>query len=1008
MAKTRIFIAVGSTAISGLTELVSRLKECGIYRNDPKFNDQFIAIDTDITAIDAFRNSGVSKNINGIHIPRTRAAGTPKIPAKDPAKYIAPINGRWSGVDVEVAHDGVFGYRRKSYADLSWVERLKTYIAQTYHVSANPEQAEDDAREYELIFIATSYGGSSSGLLMNVAEVARSCVKPTTASYCLLMLPCESLKTSDGYSEGWSNFLNFWQQFQQATWERKFNRDRYAFPFYAGYMDPMLGRPTENLMSHNLFRIKSNIEDYNPAKTGCYQPFNAVFPLIPNTEAYDPGFHPHAVAELAIFLFYTGAVEQISDNGNADSTINAATNLSERNFVGLKMVGARGSTYGTFYQYALQIFKTECELFLGQDIERIKAASVSTDALLSQMDKQNIQVKYKNILENIKKSLYGDNTADIFKNEIAADKYLELVRRNAQAFPSFKDFIANYDKNAVPADASASWWLKTYKEYYEAVEKKSKCYDSNKKKLLTIYHNIEDVIKNYAKAALSKALNAEESLEKSIQTAATALLVETFEELHKSAVAMAALELYRKPAVNTEADTTSFVEKVSQWVTGKTDFADLSLSWNDIKKQLNLPSSVDESAQRKDMFVRNVIGDISSVCNNYNVKTREVLAHIHGVIAKFMQDVSFDQKGKIKNFNGLQVLFDDAMDKLIADLQTFVSEQRAADANDRFYISVGIDSEQKPFWPKDKTITGKTPVLTYYTKGGTSTDGIDFKVTPLKIREDILKKYGLESYLEIVPNAIGIRDERNPDCELKVNQGTWSANSQTLILGDKSTIEHIDNADTPADMFGVWAGEGKLCMSSKNVLDAYLGINTVIPTNTNLKTLQSRLLFTLHEVVYFGIFLGIVKNKLRKAMSDYSREKNRNVNTTNKLVVSIDIMGNKYSTKQEGISFEEFGYDLNENSGERLKAVPIDMMETLSRLFKRHDIGGTGGTSVFAQALDKIDFNGKTAATLEEEIEQRELGLFNSEMCDGLPADIEKSVDALYEKCEEFVKVEIL
>ena len=408
------------------------------------------------------------------------------------------------------------------------------------------------------------------------------------------------------------------------------------------------------------------------------------------------------------------------------------------------------------------------------------------------------------------------------------------------------------------------------------------------------------------------------------------------------------------------------------------------------------------------MFVRNVIGDISSVCNNYNVKTREVLAHIHGVIAKFMQDVSFDQKGKIKNFNGLQVLFDDAMDKLIADLQTFVSEQRAADANDRFYISVGIDSEQKPFWPKDKTITGKTPVLTYYTKDGTSTDGIDFKVTPLKIREDILKKYGLESYLEIVPNAIGIRDERNPDCELKVNQGTWSANSQTLILGDKSTIEHIDNADTPADMFGVWAGEGKLCMSSKNVLDAYLGINTVIPTGTNLKTLQSRLLFTLHEVVYFGIFLGIVKNKLRQAMSVYSREKNRNVNTTNKLVVSIDIMGNKYSTKQEGISFEEFGYDLNENSGERLKAVPIDMMETLSRLFKRHDIGGTGGTSVFAQALDKIDFNGKTAAMLEEEIEQRELGLFNSEMCDGLPADIEKSVDALYEKCEEFVKVEIL
>ena len=1000
--RTKIFIAIGSTAIEGLLELVLCLKECGIYKDDASFRDQFIAIDTDCKTIETFKKSGSPKNVHGIYIPETDFSAI-DLPTKNSKKYIEPFNASWFGDHVKITGDCVFGYRRKSYSDLSWVARLKHLIARTY----NNNQPD----EYELVFVATSYGGTSSGLLMNVAEIARTCIKSETPSYCFLMMPNDTLKTCGYkyYPEGWNNFLNTWQHFQQSVWESKLYGEKYAFPFFAGYMDEYSGL-TGNCMSNNLFKIKEDIYNYRTAQTGANLPFNRIFPLVPNSEAYDRNFQRIAIAELSIFLFYACAMDVIRE-AHVFSCIHNHCHYDERNFVGLQLAGSRSSSYGTFYQKALQIFTAECERFFLQDIERTAAANKDITPLLDQFKIAAIAEAYKRIEEALKENQETQIVEDIFSSEVGSDgngEYYAFLKQHVPAFPSFDEFVKN---NTPEADSSLAWWLATYKKYYDDVKAVGKRFEYLRKKIRTVYNNIEPIKDKYAQCFLSKILNTEKRISETIDEDARKLLVQTFAEFHRAAVAKLAIERYEEVCLQSNGE--SYINKVSRWILGVSDEATYLLNWRNLRWQLAMFDSLDNDNQRTDMFVRNITGDITAVCKGYKLQA-DALAAIHKFLNYIMLDASFGEYNRMNSLIRLQPMFDSAMEILIEDLQTYVSSLRKTDST--CSIQIGLDTAQETFWSKDKKVDGKSDCLVYFAKGGQSKNQIDFAISPSKIREQLLNALGLNAFEKILPEKCGnIEDVKNPDWEISVQNKNWTLTNtddktdELAVWNGCYRVEYKEHWFFPAqDLFGLWVGSGKLCMSAKEVIESYLALNTLNDHRCDPKKLQSRLLFTLPEVVFYGTFIGIVRNKLNAEMKNLSIGNAFDGNTSPRICLRISSPNSTdvYNTPEQGIGLSEFGYDLTTNC---LQAVPLDMMTTLSKWFKRRPCDmNKVSASDFANAFGNQLFNGKTLAEWEEYIEEREVFIFKSNMNFGIEDDLYAAIDEIYAECEKLVECEII
>lgn len=992
MSKTKIFIAVGSTAMKGLEKLITRLKECGIYTSkeieEKRFNDLFFAFDTDKPRLDEFALLGSSDQIKTIHMKMTETnVANPSLPTHKPEKFIAPFNRAWSKGKVEINRHGVFGDRERSYADLSWVDQFRAEIRKIY---GDPKAEQCRAEDFELIFIATSYGGTSSGSLLNIAEIARTCVQSATPSYCLLMLPDISLQRlaggKDGYSNGWCNFLNYWQQTQQIVWERKLasaNIGTFVFPFYAGYMDKI---DNQTCMDLNLFKVKADIENYKPSKTGCFQLFNNVYPLTSPSPDHnwvddvEEKKQHNSIAEMAFFLFYAGAV--LSDGVNLSTTQQTATEHEERGFVGLRLLGARCSTYGSFYPPALKQFNEECKRYLNYSNSEYQGDTGDIQTIFesfSNFDRDKIFYFCKRDLKVTKKSL--EDWKNFVQNKFCSgekdkDQYLEDAEEHVLSFPSFEKFVDNYEiEDNVLSQVSVLWYRNTYKAYYDAIKNESNNYEFNRATLMAICENVDAVCAKYANSTLSRLLNAKDYLVTKIREDAVKLMEEAYERYHKSVVAKVAIEKFEKTfekKSETIDQERSFPNRVSAWLINQNQTLTIP-TWDALASNDKLNLDKAQNGNNDSMFVRiineesRVDYDLSKDDGNIETKKR-IRREIHKLLRDFV----------LRNTPG-RIDFDKAMTSLIDDMKS-VSNKKSSEGE----IPIKLAEKQEEFWPKDKVINGQDPVFVYYAKPGPQ-----FKIG------DISYEYLMEHLknLNSIPN-----DQRNTVIYLgddggiktKLDGGGARApefNALVKTGAHLTTITCPSNGRTaPADMYGVWVGEGNLTMSAKNVLSVYgCSLSSLVPRQYSnpdalVDKIQSRLLFTLHEMVYFGIILGILKKKFS------------GVSIGNTSTVQVTI-GEKYSTNGF-VNVRDFGCELKQGEAV-LSAVPLDLMNKLSGWFKRD--GKTHSAFATEQG----------AKELEDNLVKKELSLWEEDMTFSIPKGIQDAITALYEKCDKLVNVDI-
>jgi hypothetical protein len=233
--KTRnVFVAVGSTAVSGLIALLNRLKQDGIY--DQKINDIFIGIDTDSSKIQSLKNIDRNSEPIRIHgIQLTMPSDSPEL------KVVQCFDPDWKNMG-GITASGVGGDRRLSFTSLNWTGFWDD-------IGLDDKLGKDD----RVILLGSAFGGTSTGLYWNMAEYIAKRVRSKVESlpgrtlgmvqfFGMLLLP-EGDVAGGSKNKNYPiyrNFCHFMQDMQVVEWrnllDQKLNVKRsFRLPLYSAW-----------------------------------------------------------------------------------------------------------------------------------------------------------------------------------------------------------------------------------------------------------------------------------------------------------------------------------------------------------------------------------------------------------------------------------------------------------------------------------------------------------------------------------------------------------------------------------------------------------------------------------------------------------------------------------------------------------------------------------------------------------------------------------------------------
>lgn len=206
-----VFVAVGSTAIIGLTNLLTRLKEDGIY--DQKKDDIFIGIDSDISRLKGLKAIDMDSNPVRIHaIQLVMPGASPEI---DVVKRFDPDWKNMGGITA----NGVGGDRRLSITALNWTSFWDD-------IDLDRKLGKGD----RVILMGSAFGGTATGMYWNLAEYISRRVRSKIESlpertkgliqfFGMLLLPECNTQNSVIYPL-YRNLCAFLQDMQVIEWRK--------------------------------------------------------------------------------------------------------------------------------------------------------------------------------------------------------------------------------------------------------------------------------------------------------------------------------------------------------------------------------------------------------------------------------------------------------------------------------------------------------------------------------------------------------------------------------------------------------------------------------------------------------------------------------------------------------------------------------------------------------------------------------------------------------------------
>lgn len=221
----RIFIAVGSEALKGVANLVKRLCEENLFK---RFDDRYIAIDSDGGKVDAFNAIGTR-----LHTPRVKGFVLQIDPVLD-GMVEKTFSESW--VARQVPAGGVGGDRTISGKALTIIRKIWN--------DTDLALGEDLAPEDEIFVVGSAFGGTSGGLFPNVCEYLDLQIRTkrngnpefkNVKVNGVLMLPEATVRT--GMYPIATNMIDMFRDLQTSSWRRRLESKRNGFkvPVWAHY-----------------------------------------------------------------------------------------------------------------------------------------------------------------------------------------------------------------------------------------------------------------------------------------------------------------------------------------------------------------------------------------------------------------------------------------------------------------------------------------------------------------------------------------------------------------------------------------------------------------------------------------------------------------------------------------------------------------------------------------------------------------------------------------------------
>ena len=220
----RIFISVGSQGTKALQELINHLRDENML---DKFNDYYIAFDTDRTVIKDFNDIGIrteNEKIKGYEL---------QIEASDAVTMKFQPAWTWRQIGI----GGVGGDRRKA-------RKAAAFFRNTWEnpgLNLNANLQSDD----QIFVVGSAFGGTSGGMFVNVCQYLDYIINEKRQAdnqysgvlvHGFLLMPAAN--RNPNYSIA-SNMIDMFRNLQIASWQRRLETTRPGFkvPTLIQYQD---------------------------------------------------------------------------------------------------------------------------------------------------------------------------------------------------------------------------------------------------------------------------------------------------------------------------------------------------------------------------------------------------------------------------------------------------------------------------------------------------------------------------------------------------------------------------------------------------------------------------------------------------------------------------------------------------------------------------------------------------------------------------------------------------
>ncbi|MBT3194466.1 MAG: hypothetical protein HN341_18115 [Verrucomicrobia bacterium] len=492
MARRRVYVAIGSTAIESMAEVIGRCRE----EHLPDPDTTYIGIDSDQGRLD------------GLALLDDPSRGRVKVfkmalEADDPtSSLVRSFRPRWKGL--RIPKDGVAGDRRLSFTCLNWTK-------QQDFTSAVENLSSDD----ELILMGTSFGGTSTGAYWNLAYWLRSIITSAAgrrgdanrvpAFYSLLALPAPPSSAATDYPLA-PNVCGFMQDMQIANLCERIQREE-DIPFKALAFSRYNGGDLLELWDPNV--------SASGQSSHAYLPTDHIF-LVPTPSDVTARVQ-ETMAEQAFLL---GPMElwhrlkipgQIVDNGPGGERRAG----EEQSFGGFHMIAARSGKNTVLKKHYGMLLETRWKSFFrGVASANSKACSWATAVLSELMEKTSQSFPQKKVLSPFEQLLQGQ--LDVVENKLEAVlvELVTTIENHPYRWPAFSDLVnALSGAGEIPGDLCLADVANAYNGRRESLESAARSVDAIKNTMRRNVKKARTLSRQRKKSRVARCLDSGELAE---------------------------------------------------------------------------------------------------------------------------------------------------------------------------------------------------------------------------------------------------------------------------------------------------------------------------------------------------------------------------------------------------------------------------------------------------------------------------------------------------------------